>query len=108
MTRAACSVCGVPISEHPDTDACAIRDESALWFRLSQGDRNDLSGLASQYPAVYNACRLLRAEPVVTSVYRRPGWWHPQGCIDRHDDDHNCLDEQGSIIGWREPLAADR
>lgn len=31
------------------------------------------------------------------------GWWHPAMCIDQHDDDHNCLDAAGSIIGWREP-----
>jgi hypothetical protein len=23
-----CSMCGVPIAEHPDTDACALRDET--------------------------------------------------------------------------------
>jgi len=33
------------------------------------------------------------------------GWWHPAACIDSHDADHNCLDADGSIIGWREPSA---
>ena len=31
------------------------------------------------------------------------GWWHPSACTDLHDEDHNCLDADGSIIGWREP-----
>jgi hypothetical protein len=33
------------------------------------------------------------------------GWWHPAACIDVHDEDHNCLDADGSIIGWREESA---
>ena len=37
-----------------------------------------------------------------------PGWWHPEACIDRHDDDHNCLDAGGSIIGWRDPIVSAR
>jgi hypothetical protein len=29
------------------------------------------------------------------------GWWHHESCIDLHDENHNCLDEYGSITGWR-------
>lgn len=36
------------------------------------------------------------------------GWWHPIECIDSHDDEHNCLDASGSIIGWREEWPEDR
>jgi hypothetical protein len=33
------------------------------------------------------------------------GWWHPAACTDLHDDQHNCIDARGSIIGWREESA---
>jgi hypothetical protein len=32
-----------------------------------------------------------------------PGWWHPPTCANFHDDDGNCLDDDGSITGWPEP-----
>jgi hypothetical protein len=35
-------------------------------------------------------------------IRQEHGWWHPAGCIDVHDENHNCLDADGSIIGWRD------
>jgi len=35
------------------------------------------------------------------------GWWHPEGCANDHDEGGNCLDHEGSIIGWRESVPAD-
>ena len=51
---------------------------------------------------------LLDASPAPEPTGLDAGWWHPEACIDRHDDDHNCLDEGGSIIGWREFVSAAR
>lgn len=45
-------------------------------------------------------------EPSSWATQAGPGWWHPPACTDRHDEDHNCLDEGGSIIGWREAVTA--
>lgn len=57
----------------------------------------------SDEPASRNMARAaLGATPA--SLDAGPGWWHPPECIDRHDDDHNCLDEGGWIIGWRDPV----
>ena len=30
------------------------------------------------------------------------GWWHPIECSNEHDEGGNCLDANGSLIGWRE------
>lgn len=40
----ACSECGVPITEHPDTDACAIRSEQRDPWWVGRRDRDQLTG----------------------------------------------------------------
>lgn len=35
---------------------------------------------------------------------RKGDWWHPRECVNAHDEGGNCLDADGSIVGWREEL----
>lgn len=34
------------------------------------------------------------------------GWWHPSECVNQHDEGGNCLDDDGFIVGWRDPVPA--
>ncbi len=54
-------------------------------------------------PRIYRVAALAAAEAAPLDV-ERGGWWHHGTCSNEHDEGGNCLDDQGSIIGWREPV----
>lgn len=90
-------------ARHPQPLSADLRD-AGLAFLEHVRYGGDCSGHCAEAMTFKEA--LLRDTPQDAGEARPlpdpTGWWHVKACIDRHDEDHNCLDEDGSIIGWRE------
>lgn len=109
MTREWCA-CPDPaghIPFSPFTDRVQRRMASDPDYRAGFEEGTAVARSVCRRDAESGYCFTHRLDPVCPGALEveRGGWWHPQECSNAHNESGNCLDEDGSVVGWRDPIS---